>query len=146
MENTEPPPEILITGNERTRGIYMDYIMNTLKGGKDSVVIKATGSSMTHALTIARECRQRIKKLYQLITINRILPSKEGNRECIKFGIEIVLSKKELDANDRGYIGPLPEYEVRDLEREAYEIHRRRRQAYNAYMRRGFRSRRYRRY
>lgn len=94
----------------------------------DKFTIKATGTALATAVTVAEVLKRRFKGLHQITKLHSVEiedewePTEEGlevvkqirNVSCI----EILLSKTELDTTDKGYQEPLPESEVKELSPE----------------------------
>merc|ERR1712226_97590 len=90
---------------------------------KPKVVIKATGSALTKAVTAAEVIKRRFKGLHQVTKIgNQDIvdewePIEEGLDKVVETRqmpyIEITLSKEALDTSDVGYQAPLDESMVK---------------------------------
>jgi len=93
---------------------------------KNHVLLKATGSALTKAVTTAEVIKRRFKGLHQITTIGSLEitdtyePLEEGleivhDTRSVPF-IEITLSKEALDTSDLGYQPPIDESLVKDVD------------------------------
>merc|ERR1739848_898507 len=94
----------------------------------DNLTIKATGTALATAVTIAEIIKRRYKGLHQVTRIGATLitdeyePLEEGldpvqDVRQVSF-IEIELSKKKLNTKDKGYHPPFPESQVQEFSPE----------------------------
>lgn len=123
-----PENEIRITARGRASS-YITYAAKCfIEDGKDTVVLKATGTALSIAVSVTEIVKRRHKGLHQVTKIgcteivDEYEPLEEGldtvlDTRQVSF-IEITLSKKQLDNKDMGYQPPLPESEVKEMTAE----------------------------
>lgn len=120
--------EIRITAKGRT-ATYVTYASKLFNEKEmDAFTLKATGAALATAVTVAEVIKRRFKGLHQITKLGSVEvtdewePLEEGldpvtGTRSVSF-IEIVLSKKELDKEDKGYQEPLDESLVTEYDPE----------------------------
>merc|ERR1711915_555856 len=127
-KNDVPENEIRVTARGRTTQ-YVTYAAKLFnEKNMENSTIKATGTALATAVTIAEIIKRRYKGLHQITRIGATLitdeyePLEEGldpvqDVRQVSF-IEIELSKKKLNTKDKGYQPPLPESQVQEFSPE----------------------------
>jgi DNA-binding protein len=98
---------------------YLAYIARLFDEKQDQVIVRGMGAAIASAVRVATLVRCRFKGIHQIAELGtmemddrfeRQYESERGKRRVpyVKF----LLSKKELDKNNIGYMPPLPDSEV----------------------------------
>merc|ERR1712050_451684 len=119
------PKEAVVNDEEEIRvtavGSVSAYVGRAAKVynemGKPKVVIKASGSALTKAVTLAEVIKRRFKDLHQITAlgtteiVDEYEPLEEGLNKVTDTRsvstIEITLSKEALDTSNKGYQPPI---------------------------------------
>lgn len=108
---------------------YLSSIAREFSNGQLTLIILAAGTAMGKATELANLCRHNFKGLHQLTEIIKIKAINPMNGTTP--AVRIILSKLELNKDNKGYLAPLPESEV-----EEYYTKKKLMRGYNEFMRR----------
>jgi DNA-binding protein len=130
-ENKKQDNEIFVSSAGNPIFFVKDGLLILKKKTSDTIIIKASGQALPKAVRVAEEIKRKEPGLYQVNSFEKRVikdlykPREEGLDEVVKEryieGIEIVLSKKQLDANHPGYQAPISADLVKNLTIEQVE-------------------------
>jgi len=124
-ETSRQKHEIFVSGTANPIFAIKDGLKLFKKDGLQTIVIKGSGVALSKAVRVAEEIKRKEPGLHQInafskkVVQDRYRPLEEGLDEVVKDrtleGLEITLSKNQLDKNHSGYQAPLPSDKVKNL-------------------------------